>query len=311
MSARAGRAVLAFVRLGRPQFLAGGFVLYGLGAALAALAGSAIDRRRYVWGQLAVTAVQLMTHYCNDYFDLAADQANATPTRWSGGSRVLPDGGLPAVVALWAAVVLAGVALAAAVVLVRAAGAPAGTVPLLLVMLFLAWEYSAPPLRLHSRGLGELTTAVVVTLSTPLFAFYLQAGQFSPLPFLAVLPLCAFQFAMLLAIEFPDAAGDATAGKRTLVVRLGAPRAAILHQLAMAAAYLTLPLLVVLGLPPIVAIAAAAPAPLAAWQAWQMRQGLWREQAGWEKLGFSAVVVLIGSAACELAAVLWAIRRGA
>ena len=79
----------------------------------------------------------------------------------------------------------------------------------------------------------------------------------------------------------------------------------------MAAAYLTLPLLVVLGLPAIVAIAAAAPAPLAAWQAWQMRQGLWRAQAGWEKLGFSAVVVLIGSAAFELAAVLWAIRRGA
>ena len=73
----------------------GGFVLYGLGAALAVAGGAPLDRWRYVLGQLVVTATQLMTHYANDYFDLEADRANRTPTRWSGGSRVLPDGALP------------------------------------------------------------------------------------------------------------------------------------------------------------------------------------------------------------------------
>jgi 4-hydroxybenzoate polyprenyltransferase len=99
--------LVAFVRLGRPHFLVGGFLLYGLGAAVAVTGGSAFDLRRYILGQAGITVVQLMTHYANDYFDLAADLANATPTRWSGGSRVLPSGALPAGLALWTAVVLA------------------------------------------------------------------------------------------------------------------------------------------------------------------------------------------------------------
>src|SRR6185369_7634819 len=101
------RRLAAFVRLGRPLFSVGGFALYGLGAAAAAWStGQAIAWGRFALGQLAITAAQLMTHYCNDYFDLEADRANRTPTRWSGGSRVLPDGGLPPAVALAAALVL-------------------------------------------------------------------------------------------------------------------------------------------------------------------------------------------------------------
>ncbi len=87
--------LLSFVKLGRPQFLLGGLVFYGLGAALAAVDGASFDWRRYAWGQGVVTTIQLMTHYSNDYFDLEADRANSTPTRWSGGSRVLPSGAIP------------------------------------------------------------------------------------------------------------------------------------------------------------------------------------------------------------------------
>src|SRR5438094_3284432 len=100
-------AVLAFIRLGRPLFLGGGFLLFGLGAAIARTSGHAIDGGDYALGQLAVTAFQLMTHYANDYFDYDADRANATPTTWSGGSRVLSDGELPREIALIAAIVLA------------------------------------------------------------------------------------------------------------------------------------------------------------------------------------------------------------
>src|SRR5262245_35998443 len=61
--------VWAFVRLGRPLFLGGGFVLYGLGAAVAAAHGVRLNVALYALGQAVVTALQLMTHYANDYFD--------------------------------------------------------------------------------------------------------------------------------------------------------------------------------------------------------------------------------------------------
>ena len=96
-------------------------------------------------------------------------------------------------------------------------------------MTTLAWGYSAPPLRLAARGLGELATALVVTLCVPLLGYYLQAGELDPRIFAACLLPCVLQFAMLLAIELPDAAGDAVAGKRTLVVRLGAAAGARLY----------------------------------------------------------------------------------
>lgn len=88
------RRILFVLRMGRPLFLIGGLLLYGLGVAMALAAGAPLDLPALLWGQAAVTTIQLMTHYCNDYFDLAADVANRTPTRWSGGSRVLPEGWL-------------------------------------------------------------------------------------------------------------------------------------------------------------------------------------------------------------------------
>jgi 1,4-dihydroxy-2-naphthoate polyprenyltransferase len=156
--------IRAFIRLGRPQFLGGGFLLYGLGASVAVAQGAPFRGAGYLLGQAAITCIQLMTHYANDYFDLAADRANTTPTRWSGGSRVLPDGGLPPGVALVAASLLAIAALVLVAVVATRVGdtAPVAAAALLAAQV-LAWFYSAPPLVLHSRGLGELATAVVVT----------------------------------------------------------------------------------------------------------------------------------------------------
>ena len=295
------RRLMAFVRLGRPQFLVGGFVLYGLGGALAVAGGAAFDSWRYAWGQLVVTATQLMTHYANDYFDLEADRANRTPTRWSGGSRILPDGALAPEVALRASRVLLVIAAGAASVMARRVGL--GPLLLSAAMIGLAWGYSAPPLRLCARGLGELTTALVVTLLVPLFGYDLQAGALAgPIFFAAALP-CALQFAMLLAIEFPDAAGDAAVGKRTLVVRLGALPAARLYAATTLAAFGALPLLARAGLPARVAAAPLLLAPIAIWQSVRVARGAYGDSARWGSVAFWAVALLIASSGVELAAV--------
>jgi 1,4-dihydroxy-2-naphthoate octaprenyltransferase len=296
------RVVGAFVRLGRPLFLGGGFLLYGLGAAVAVFAGAPFDPGRYLGGQLAVTAFQLMTHYANDYFDYEADLANTTPTRWSGGSRVLQGRELPRGAALIAALVLAVIGLLASAHAGTRPGAGPLLLPALLAIFALAWAYSAPPLRLCARGWGELDTALVVTALVPFVGLHVQAPALAGWRtlLLAITPLCALQFAMLVAIELPDRAGDASTGKRTLVVRLGGWRGARLYAGITALAFGVLPLLAVAGLPLAVAAAAAAPAPLALWRIRRALHGDWRRVRRWEALAFWAVALLVVTAAAVL-----------
>lgn len=294
--------MINFIRLGRPLFLVGGFLFNGLGAAISVTMGARLNLPVLLLGQLIITAIQLMTHYSNDYFDLEADRANRTPTRWSGGSRVLPDGLLRPSVALGAALVLAAMAVAGIVVLVVEHDPGPLAAPLLLLALALAWSYSAPPLRLHSTGVGELVVALLVPGVTTLVGFYLQMGRLALLPLLAIVPLCCFQFVMLTIINFPDAAGDAAAGKRTLVVRLGGARAARLGVGALALAYGSLPVLVWLGLPLAVAGGVGLSAPVGMWQLIRLGRGEWAVPGAWESLAFWGVGLLVGTAALELVA---------
>lgn len=292
-------SLVAFIKLGRPIFLGGGFILYALGAAIAAACGHAIDTQRYVLGQAGVTALQLMTHYANDYFDYDADIANLTPTKWSGGSRVLPAGLLPSGVALVAALGFAATGVAATIALV-AAGAGSLAAPTLALMLVLAWEYSAPPLRLCARGLGELDTALVVTMLVPWLGFYLQAPDLRGAELLAltIVPPALLQFAMLLAIEFPDAAGDVAAGKHTLVVQLGARAAARLYAVITAAAFVWPLTAVAFGLPLRVALAMLVPAPIAVWRIARLRDHA--DPGAFERLTFAAVALLVATSAGSL-----------
>jgi 1,4-dihydroxy-2-naphthoate octaprenyltransferase len=331
---------IALVRLGRPHFLVGGFLLYGLGALVARWQGARFNAAAYGLGQATITAFQLMTHYANDYFDLGADLANATPTRFSGGSRVLPGGLLPPGVALAAALVLGavgvgGVGVTVASTLVAGAGGGGGAGPawaagaVLLLAGALAWAYSAPPFVLHSRGWGELTTAVVVTGLTPFAGYVLQSATLRPAPgpalgelagamrqmgalgrvvwtgplLAALLPLALLQLNMLLTIELPDAAGDAEVDKRTLVVRFGAWRAARASQVILGAAYGLLPVLTWWRLPAPVAIAMAATAPAAAWQIWRIGRGDWARPDRWGSLCLRAVTLLVLTTGCAVVAV--------
>lgn len=301
MTASAVVRAWAVVRLGRPIFLLGGFALYGLGALGAVRRGSDFDAGAFVLGQLAVSSIQLMTHYANDYFDYEADQANGTPTRWSGGSRVLVNGELPRAVALTAALLVGVLAPLAAVALLALNPSHLSAVFLLIAMQLLAWSYSGPPLRLHSRGLGEPTTALVVPLMTPLAGFVLQAGRFEAYPLLLAAPLALLQIAMLVTIEFPDHAGDRAVGKLSWVVVLGPERAARLIQLTIVAAFV-LAFRLDFGVAGRGALLWAALLPLALLLCFRLQRRDYERKAAWESLSFSAVALFFLAMVSQLIA---------
>jgi len=215
------RALVAFARLSRPLFLYGGFAGVALGAAVAASSGHRLQLATYGWAQLLVTAFQLMVHYANDYFDRDGDLATGR-TPWSGGSGIIASGALPARIAWIAA--LACAALGAAASLRFALAGNATVAALGAAILVLAWTYSAPPVRLAARGLGELDTALVVGVLVPAAGYAAFAHGLDGRLLTAAFPCALAMVAMMLCVELPDAGSDHGCGKQTLVVRLGPAR---------------------------------------------------------------------------------------
>ncbi len=283
--------LIAFVRLARPHFLLGGFLLYALGAVVARSEHFPIDFRVYWVGQLFVTGIQLMTHFLNEYWDAEADRRNTTRTPFSGGSGMLGPNGFKRETAFTAAVACLAVATAAAVWL-AIEGRISPVALALMVLAFLgAYFYSSPPLNLASSGFGEAAASIVVAGLVPAIAHLLQAGRPSVTILLVTAPLVVYHFAMLLAFEFPDFLSDEAAGKLTLLVRLGRRRGATVHNAALLAAIALTVLATFAGLPAQVALAVVVSSPLVLLQIITIRRMQRGEPVSFNRLTFTAVLI--------------------
>jgi len=203
------------LRLGRPHFLLGGAAFLALGIALARHAGLAVDPLDAALATFLALAAQWGVHYGNEAHDADADRANRARTPLAGGTGLIPAGRASVREALLLSRTLFGAAVAATAWLaLRAPASLAVSVPLLA----LAWGYSAPPLRLCARGLGELTTGLVVAVLVP--ALVLVPAGAPGRAFVPLAPLALQAAAFVAVLSLPDAPGDAATGKRTLAVRL-------------------------------------------------------------------------------------------
>ncbi len=286
----------SFLKLTRPIFLLGAAALYTLGIAIAASQGATIDPARALLGQWMVTAIQLTTHYVNEYYDVETDRLIANHrTLFSGGSGVLAAGELSPRAALIAARIC-GLMSVLAIGVVATISPTAALIGI--AALLAGWFYSAPPLALMSSGWGELSASLVVAGLTPLTGFALQAGRIDPAVFVVSLPLVLIHIAMLIAFEFPDFEGDRATGKRTLAVRLGKNRAAHLHNALIVGACVTL---LVYSVHWNVARWTWLALPLAAWQiggvGWRAQRG----SAQMQLLTVGAVALFAGTAGLWLA----------
>ncbi len=235
----------------RPAFLSVTLAgaLIGLGSA--SVDGLAIDLGKALLTVFFALVAHAGANVVNDYHDALSGADAGNHERlfpFTGGSRFIQNGVLSLRetrrfgYALLTAVIPAGLWLAA-----HSAG---GLIWIGLAGLLIAWGYSAPPLRLMARGVGEGAIAggwLLVVLGTD----FVQRGEFAARPLVAGLPFALLVAAILYLNQFPDALGDARAGKRTLVVRLGTQKARWGYLVLIAVAYLWLAVAVMAGaLPP-------------------------------------------------------------
>jgi 1,4-dihydroxy-2-naphthoate octaprenyltransferase len=252
------------LRTTRLPFLSATIVPVVLGIAIAARHGS-FDLLTAVLTVIGASFVQLGLNVANDVFDTAqgADDANLTPTKFSGGSRVIQYGLVSFRQMAGIATVFYVAAGLIGLLLLGLSGSPALLI-IGVVGFIVSIGYTAPPLKFVYRGLGEIAVAIGFGPLMLLGAYVVQTrGALSWEPFVASLPIALLVALILYVNEIPDRRGDARAGKRTLPVRLSKPTVIAIYQVAAIAAYAILVVGVVVGQLPIPALLALLSAPLA------------------------------------------------
>lgn len=209
----------------RPAFLSVTFVGCLLGLASAAHGGVQVAPLLATLTLFFALVAHAGANVINDYYDALSgcDAANSTRVfPFTGGSRFIQNGvlGVSATgrfgYALLLTVIPAGLWLTAV--------SASGLIAIGLAGLVVGWAYSAPPFKLQARGMGEFGITAAWLLIV-VGSDFVQRRAFDFAPVAAGLGFALLVANVLYINQFPDVAADAQAGKRTLVVRLGAPAA--------------------------------------------------------------------------------------
>lgn len=262
-------------RMTRPGFLSITAVGCALGLASAAACGCGFD-----WVRASITVLlALLAHaganVLNDYCDElnGADAANTGALfPFTGGSRFIQNGHVSARdTHRWAFTLLGISALGGMWLALQSGG---GLLLVGLLGMALAWAYSAPPFKLMSRGLGELTVALAWWLVV-IGADYSQRGHFFIIPAYVGVSFALLIANILLINGLPDAPSDASVGKRTLATRMTPKGLASVYLLIVLFAHAWVIVGVWLLIPPTSALWALITLPtglLASWQLYQHAQ---------------------------------------
>lgn len=252
----------------RPGFLLITAVACVLGTALAHADGVALQLSLAVCATGVALLMHALANVLNDYHDAlnGADDANTQGVfPFTGGARLIQNGQASVAQTRQLAWVLLVLCVPGALWLLWCVGPELWGLGLL--GLFLAWAYSAPPLALMCRGLGELTVALSWGLMV-VGADFVQRTAAAPWTWPVALSYSLLIGNILLINGVPDAPADARVGKRTLAVRLGALRVAWVYAAWALVSVGGLCMGAYMGRLPAWCAWGAVSAPLSAWGVW-------------------------------------------
>jgi 1,4-dihydroxy-2-naphthoate octaprenyltransferase len=211
--------ILNILRVIRLHIVIGGALAFLLGTLLAIVNGGSFHPLLFALTYLVVLCGDLSTHFGNDYFDAQMD-SQAEKKFFSGSGLLVNNPSLRSLSKTLAIFLLASsVVLAAVATFIL--GGPMELMIITLVANFLGWFYSAPPLRLVSRGLGEVAIAFGTGFAIPGMGYLSAKGQIDPFFIYLSIPFMMYGFILSLSLEAPDRGIDLKGGKRNIIVRIG------------------------------------------------------------------------------------------
>lgn len=208
--------------------------------------------------------IHIGTNLANDYFDhlSGADIANAHPTPFSGGSRMIQDGLIEPKKILYVA--LSAFILGSLIGLYLNYLCGQNVILILgIIGVFLGFFYSSRPFFIGYRSFGELAVGAGFGPLMVMGAYFAQAQRLPFSVFLISLPVGILVALIVFINEFPDYAADKSVEKNTLVVVLGLKRAVTVYHVFLALAYLYVAFLAVLGIMPLFSLIVFLSIPLA------------------------------------------------
>ena len=269
LSVEQGREVKPTLSLGwliflatRVPFLTATFVPVLLGAMVARSHGASAWWLTLL-ALVGASAIHLGLNVANDVSDATsgADDANVNPTMFSGGSRMIQYGLVSLDAMRKTAIGCYAVGIGIGLYLTATRG-----IELLWIGLagvFLSIFYTAPPLRLVHRGLGEIAVALGFGPIMVLGTYFVVTKELSWEAFYASLPVALFIMLVLYVNQVPDRPADEKAGKRTIVVRLGKGAIVAGYVASVVAAFGLIAVGALTGIMPIWTLLALATIPLA------------------------------------------------
>jgi 1,4-dihydroxy-2-naphthoate octaprenyltransferase len=206
----------------RPKFLTASVSPVLVGSALGFAVAGAFNWPLFLMALFAMMALHSGANIANDYFDYVSgnDWANKNVTPFSGGRQFIQQGILSPKATLLASLVCltAGAALGVVILMITRS---VFILALGIIGLLGGFFYTAPPVKIGYRGVGEVAIAFLFGVLPVYGSYYLQAGSIDYLPLPAGGIVGIMIFLVILANEFPDLAADAAVNKKTLVVLFG------------------------------------------------------------------------------------------
>ena len=209
-----------------------------VGSALGFAVSGTFSPGLFVLALLAIMFLHSGANMANDYFDHTSrnDWVNQNPTPFSGGRRYIQQGILSPRTTLLLALFALTIGSILGIVIVYLTRSVFILV-LGLIGLLGGFFYTAPPLRLGYRSIGEPVIALLFGLLPVYGSYYLQTETIDIIPLLPAVIVGTLIFLVILINEFPDVAADAAVNKRTLVVRFGVPASIWIYRIALVTSY--------------------------------------------------------------------------
>jgi len=211
--------LIKFIKLGRIHFILGGFLFFCLGALLAIVMGAKFNLNQFIFGYSILLAAHISLNYSNEYFDLEADKY-CKPTIFAGGSGILINNPELRVIAKWIGICSLFISLILSIIFIYVYSFPGYFFLLILFANFLAFFYTAPPIKMSYNGFGEIAT-ILSGFVMPAIGYFALMGKLDIYFLIFSIPLMIYQMLFINAVEIPDLEADILGGKKSWITSYG------------------------------------------------------------------------------------------